>query len=206
MNSPAKEILQITRKIQALAQTGLRFGTGTFDIQRYQELRELSVKLMEQITDAPIEKIRDLFTHETGFQTPKVDIRAVVLKDNQVLLVREKADGKWSLPGGYADVNESPAAMAEKEAWEETGLKVKHNRLLAVLDTNRHDFPPLEYHFYKLVILCDYQSGELRGSDETHTAGFFAFDDLPHLSEGRTSYQMMDLLQKQIEKGGVYFD
>lgn len=201
-----KEILQIAQRIQAIAQTGMRYGTGPFDLQRYQELRELSVRLMEQITDAPIEKIRNLFTHETGFQTPKVDIRAVVLQGDQILLAREKADGKWSLPGGFADINQSPGEMAEKEVWEETGLKVKRNRLLAVVDTNRHGFPPMEYHFYKIVILCDLVSGELRGSEETYTAGFFAFDDLPPLSAGRTSYQMMALLQKQIEGGTMHFD
>ena len=161
---------------------------------------------MEQIADAPIEKIRNLFTHETGFQTPKVDIRAVVLRDYQVLLAREKADGKWSLPGGFADINQSPGEMAEKEVWEETGLKVKRKRLLAVVDTNGHGFPPLEYHFYKIVILCDYESGELRGSDETHTARFYAFDDLPELSEGRTSQQLMQLIEKQINTGLTYFD
>lgn len=201
-----KEILHIAKRIQALAQTGLRFGTGPFDIERYQELRELSVKLMEQITDAPIEKIRNLFTFETGYQTPKVDIRALVMRDGKVLMVREKADGKWSLPGGFADINISPGAMAEKEVWEETGLKVKRNRLLAVADTNLHDFPPMEYHFYKIVILCDLLSGELRGSEETYAAGFFAFDDLPPLSQGRVTRCFMQLLQKLIENEGVHLD
>ncbi len=201
-----KNILLIAKRIQAIAQTGLRFGTGPFDMQRYQELRELSVLLMDQITDAPIEKIRSLFTHEHGFQTPKVDIRAVVLKEKNVLLAREKADGKWSLPGGYADINQSPGAMAEKEVQEETGLIVKKNRLLAVVDTNLHDFPPMEYHFYKIVILCDLVSGELRGGEETYAAGFFAFDDLPPLSEGRTNNHLMKIIQDHISRGTVYFD
>ncbi len=176
------DILKIARRIQAISQTGLHYAQDVFDKQRYEELRDLSVQLAYLVTDAEINQIRDLFTNETGFQTPKIDIRTVVLCDDKILLTRERADGKWSLPGGYADINYSPSAVAEKEVFEETGLRVTANRILAVLDTDKHNFPPMEYHFYKIVILCDLLGGELRDSEETEAAGFFDFDNLPELS------------------------
>ncbi|OQY02932.1 MAG: hypothetical protein B6I20_06110 [Bacteroidetes bacterium 4572_117] len=175
--------------------TGIRFTKDDFDKQRFEELRELSVKIMAQLTDAKLEKIRGLFTDETGFQTPKVDIRAVVLNSGKILFTKENSDNKWSLPGGYADINYSPNEIAEKEVFEETGLNVKASRVLAIIDTNKHKFPPLEYHFYKIVILCDLVDGNLRGSDETVESKFFDFDKLPELSIKRNTYELIDLIK-----------
>ena len=152
------EILKIAKRIQAISQTGIRFTKDNFDNQRFEELRELSVQL---VSDAKIDKIRDLFTTESGFQTPKIDIRAVVLKDNKILLTKERSDRKWSLPDGYADIN----------------------------------YSPLEFHFYKIVVLCDLIGGQLRGSDETEDANFFNFDKLPELSVKRNTYELIDLLK-----------
>ena len=201
-----KEILKIIRRLQAIAQTGIHYSENGFDRQRYEELRELSVQLAALISDAEPEKIRNLFTGDTGFQTPKTDIRAVVLKDNKILLVRERSDGRWSLPGGFADINYSPAEVAVKEVAEETGLEVKVNRLLAVVDTDRHNFPPLEFHYYKFIILCDLIGGELRGSDETEEARFFDPDNLPELSEQRNTPELFALIRQQLEKTGTYLD
>jgi ADP-ribose pyrophosphatase YjhB (NUDIX family) len=201
-----KEILKIAKRIQSIAQAGIRFAENNFDTQRYEELRELSVLLVSQVTDAPIAKIRGLFASENGFQTPKIDIRAVVLKDNKILLTKERSDNRWAMPGGYADINYSPAAVAEKEVWEETGLVVKTNRLLAIVDTNKHNFPPLEHHFYKIIILCDLVGGELRGSDETEEARFFRFDGLPELSVKRNTSELFHLVEEQIMNGLVYMD
>jgi ADP-ribose pyrophosphatase YjhB (NUDIX family) len=201
-----KEILKIAKRIQAISQTGIRFTKDNFDKQRFEELRELSVQLVSLVSDAKVDKIRDLFTFESGFQTPKIDIRAVVLKDSKVLLTKEQSDNKWSLPGGYADVNYSPSEIAEKEVFEETGLKVKTNRILAIVDTNKHNFPPLEFHFYKIVILCDLIDGELRGSDETEETRFFDFDKLPELSVKRNTNELIDLIKLRIDNEQTYTD
>jgi len=198
--------LKIARRIQAISQAGLHYSSDVFDKQRYEELRDLSVQLAYQVTDTEINRIRDLFTNETGFQTPKIDIRTVVLRENKILLARERSDGKWSLPGGYADINYSPSAVAEKEVFEETGMRVTANRILAVIDTDRHNFPPMEYHFYKIVILCDLIGGELQGSEETSEAGFFELDNLPELSAQRNTRELFDLIRHQLVTLDTYID
>jgi ADP-ribose pyrophosphatase YjhB (NUDIX family) len=203
---PENEILKAARRVQALAQAGLHYAENEFDRQRYQELRDLSVELTAAATDREISKIRDLFTNETGFQTPKVDVRSVVIKDNKILLARERSDGGFSLPGGFADINNTPSEVAVKEVREETGLEVRTSRLLAVIDTDRHNFPPLEYHYYKLVFLCDLIGGVLCDSNETTEAGFFDFDNLPQLSEKRNTCQLFDLIRRQLNTSLTYYD
>lgn len=200
------EILKIAKRIQAIAQTGLHYTQDNFDKQRFEELRELSVSLASKVSDAEIEKIREIFTIDTGFQTPKIDIRSVVIKDDKVLLTREKVDNKWSLPGGFADINYSPSAVAVKEVLEETGLKVKVNRVLAIVDTDKHNFPPLEYHYYKIIFLCDLIDGTLRGSDETLESRFFSFDELPELSAMRNTKELFALIKEQLNIIAAYAD
>ena len=129
--------LEVAKKIQAIAQSGLEYGYDKYDLDRYQQLREISVEIMHGLTDEPVEKITNLFASEKGYQTPKVDIRGVVFRDNKLLVVKEGIDGKWTIPGGWADVCFSPFEIAEKEVWEEAGLKVKSKRLLAVLDKTK---------------------------------------------------------------------
>lgn len=129
-----------------------------------------------------------------------------MLEGNKLLLTKELSDKKWSLPGGYAEINYSPSETAEKEVFEETGIKVKTNRLLAVIDTNKHNFPPLEFHFYKIVFLCDMTGGQLRGSDETEKAYFFDFNELPELSVKRNTYELIELLKQLIDSNQTYTD
>lgn len=192
------EILRIARRVQAIAQSGIHFAGSEFDRERYEELRGLSVELAGTVCDTNPSKIRDLFTNETGFQTPKVDIRSVVLKEGKILMVREKIDGRYSMPGGFADINYSPSEVAVKEVREETGLNVRFNRVLAIVDTDRHGFPPLPYHFYKIVVLCDLIDGVLRDSIETSEAGFFDFDNLPGLSIERNTPELFELIRRQL--------
>jgi len=201
-----KEILKISRRLQSIAQAGLHYAENSFDRQRYDEIRELSVQLASHVSEAEVETIRDLFTFENGFQTPKVDIRAVVLKDGNILLSRERSDGRFSMPGGFADINYSPSEVAVKEVLEETGLNVIVSKLLAVVDTDRHNFPPLEFHYYKMVILCDLIGGELCDNDETTDAGFFSFDALPELSVQRNTPELFILIRKLLESGSAYLD
>lgn len=200
------KILKIARRLQAIAQAGLHYAENEFDRERYSELRSLSVDLAARVSDVEPGKISGLFTGETGFQTPKVDVRAVVLKEGKVLLARERCDSKFSLPGGFADINYSPAEVAVKEVREETGLNVTAERLLAVVDTDRHNFPPLEYHYYKIAILCNLTGGELSDSTETTDAGFFDFDRLPDLSEKRNTKELFTLIRRQIESNSAWFD
>jgi len=200
------EILKIARRIQAISQSGLHFAINDFDRERYEELRSLSVRLVSTICDTEPERLQNLFTNETGFQTPKVDIRSVVLKEGKILMVREKLDGRYSMPGGFADINYSPSEVAVKEVREETGLNVCFNRVLAIADTDRHGFPPLPYHFYKIVILCDLVDGVLRDSIETSEAGFFDFDNLPELSVERNTPSFLEMIRKQLESPDTYAD
>lgn len=201
-----KDILKIARRIQSIAQAGLHYSENAFDTQRYEELREISVNLASLVTETGVTRIRDLFTFENGFQTPKVDVRAVVLKEGRILLSRERSDCRFSIPGGFADINYTPSQVAVKEVLEETGLNVTVNRLLAVIDTDRHNFPPLEFHYYKLVILCDLAGGALRDNVETTEAGFFDFGDLPELSLQRNTPELFDIIQRQLKRETPYID
>jgi ADP-ribose pyrophosphatase YjhB (NUDIX family) len=200
------EILKIAKRVQAIAQAGLHFTNNPFDRERFEELREISVKLASEVTHAPIHKIQGLFTADRGFQTPKVDIRAVVLKEGQMLFVREKADNKWSLPGGFADVNFSPREVAEKEVMEEAGLEVRAIRAIAIIDCNKHHFPPAEFHYYKIIILCELIGGELRGSIETFEASFFSPDNLPELSLNRVNPEVLEIIKQAIDNLDMYCD
>lgn len=134
--------LNLTKRIQAIAQAGITYTENPYDMERFEELRTISVALMHLITDEKVEVIRDLFASQTGYQTPMVDIRAVVFHENKILLVKESADGRWALPGGWADVGYTPSEVAAKEVREEAGIEVTPNRILAIVDKKCHDHPP----------------------------------------------------------------
>nr|WP_245809603.1 NUDIX hydrolase [Cohnella massiliensis] len=179
--------LEWAKQIQAIAQTGLTYAKDVYDIERYEALRQLSVDILANYTWAGKERIRLAFAGETGYATPKTDIRAVVFRDGKILLVREKIDGAWALPGGWADIGLSPSEVAVKEVREESGYEVKPVRLLAVLDKKFHDHPPEPYHIYKLFIRCDIVGGQALSGVETSDVGFFAQDGLPELSVERNT-------------------
>ena len=144
--------LKIAQEIQSIAQAGLSYTDNKFDLERYRRLRELSVIILKEYTDTPIHKIRKLFASEEGYQTPKIDIRGVVFRNDKILMVREAIDGKWTLPGGWADIGYSPFEIAAKEILEEAGLKVTPIRLLAVFDKMKHNHPPDIFHVYNYSI------------------------------------------------------
>jgi ADP-ribose pyrophosphatase YjhB (NUDIX family) len=179
--------LSLAQRLQAIAQAGLTFTRNKYDVDRYEQLREISVEIMQEFTEAPQEKIRDLFASEKGYQTPKVDVRGVVFRENKILMVQEGIDGKWSIPGGWADVCKTPFEIAEKEVWEEAGIHVKPSRILAVLDKRKHPHPPDPWHSYKLFILCEDQGGEPKPGMETLDARFVSLNEIPVLSEERTT-------------------
>jgi ADP-ribose pyrophosphatase YjhB (NUDIX family) len=174
--------LYIAKELQSIAQAGLTYGENKYDIERYSRLREISTSILHAYTGVPHEKIRILFAGETGYQTPKVDVRGVVFRKGKVLMVQESLDGLWSLPGGWADVNYSPFEIAVKEVKEEAGIDVKALRLLAVFDKMKHPHPPDIYHVYKLFILCTDSGQPVMPGMETTAAGWFGRDEIPELS------------------------
>lgn len=179
--------LDWAKRIQALSQSGLAFSKDIYDIERYEEFRKISVEIMAAYTDLDINKIEGLFTNETGYQTPKVDVRGVVFKDGQLLMVKENLDDKWALPGGFCDIGLSPSENVVKEIKEESGYDVIPVKVIALLDKNKHPHPPEPYHFYKVFILCEIIGGEPAVGPETSQVEFFSENNLPSLSTNRNT-------------------
>lgn len=178
------------KRIQAIAQAGLTYSQSSYDQDRYQALRALSVEIMAShmdLADGDRPRLAELFASDYGYPTPRVDVRAFVVADGRILLVRERVDGRWSIPGGWADVGSSPAEMAVRETAEESGYQVEARRLLAVWVKARHNPSPYPADVYKLVVACDLVGGAAAAGSETLDVGWFAPDHLPELSVGRTT-------------------
>ena len=175
------------RRIQALAQNGLAYTEGVFDRERYTELRAIAAQMMAAYADGDPERIEGLFAREEGYATPKVDVRAAVFRGDTLLLVREREDGRWTLPGGWADVGDTPRECVEREVTEESGYRVKATKLLAVYDGSRHGHPPRLHWVYKLFFRCELLDGAPAHSSETDGVEFFSEDRIPPLSLGRAT-------------------
>lgn len=175
------------RRVQAIAQNGLTYTEGVFDRERYHELQRLAAQMGAALGDAEPERVLGLYAGQTGYATPKVDVRGVVFRDGKLLLVRERDDGRWTLPGGWADVGEAPSEAVEKEIREESGYQARAVKVLAVLDRDRHGAPPLPWAVYKLFLRCELFGGEGAHSTETDGVGWFAEDEIPPLSTGRVT-------------------
>ncbi|MEI5948066.1 NUDIX hydrolase [Bacillus albus] len=186
--------LEWAKKIQSLSQAGLTFSKDVYDIERYEELRKISAEIMGEYTDLEMEKIKNLFTNEKGYQTPKIDVRGVVFNDKKILMVREKIDDKWSLPGGFCDIGLSPSENIVKEINEESGFDVVPTKLLALLDMNKHPHPPQPYHYYKLFVQCEIIGGKARNGIETKGIDFYDEDNLPVLSLDRNTETQIKML------------
>jgi ADP-ribose pyrophosphatase YjhB (NUDIX family) len=180
-------------KLQSIAQAGLAYGENQYDLDRYQQIRSLSVEILHEYTGISHEKVRDLFASETGYQTPKVDIRASVFKGNKILMVREKIDGAWSLPGGWADVNTSVGESAVRECLEEAGAHVMPKRIIAIHLADRHYDFPYPYTIYKVFVECKLIKNNFADNTETLEAGFFAIDALPPLSAERNTRTQIEM-------------
>jgi ADP-ribose pyrophosphatase YjhB (NUDIX family) len=193
------QLLTQAQRLQALAQSGLAYANNAYDRERYEEIRAISVRLLEELTEEPFEKIVRAFASEDGYQTPKIDIRAVLFRGGQeILLVKEKVDGgRWTLPGGWADVGYTPFEVAAKETQEETGLLVEPVRLLALFDKRKHPHPPQPWYVYKAFIQCDIRGGTLsQDTAETGGARWFRQGELDNidLSVDRTTRSQLDTL------------
>lgn len=188
--------LEWVQKLQALAQNGLAYSTNPFDIERYQQIRLIAAEMIADKTHRDAGEIESLLKDQAGYATPKVDARGVVICDGRILMVQELSDGGWTLPGGWVDVGESPAAAVEREVWEESGYRVKAVKLAALFDRNLHPHPPHLFHIYKLFFLCELTGGAPQDSIETAGASFFSQDEIPPLSAGRiTTYQIQRMFE-----------
>ena len=196
--------LDWAREIQSLAQIGSTYAENDFQEERYQRLMGISAEIVSEHSNLEVAAVLENFRVQPGYATPKVDVRGAVFRDGKLLMVREKIDGGWTMPGGWADVNDYPAASAEREVWEESGFRVKTRKLIVVYDTNRVE--PMEfYHAYKLLFLCNIISGEATTSNETTDVKFFAEDQVPknlagertrprHIRDAFTAFRNPDIL------------
>jgi len=183
-------------KLQSIAQAGLAYSTDKYDIERFEEIRNLSVEILKNYSDLEIHKIKEIFAGETGYQTPKVDVRAVVFKEDKILLVREKAIKKWCMPGGWADTGLSIKENLIKESKEEAGIDVEPVRIIALMDRNRHNYPRIPLSIYKVFVECKYLSGEFIDNIETEAADYFSLNNLPELAGRKTTKEQIELCFK----------
>ena len=180
-------------ELQSIAQSGLTFSTNSYDIDRYEKIRNIVIEILHDYTEMDHKKIRELFASETGYQTPKVDIRSAVFKDNSILMVKEKADGSWSLPGGWADVNTSVRESAIRECIEEAGAVVKPKRIIAIHLGNKHNNPLFPFTIYKIFVECELIESSFKENIETFGADFFEADKLPPLSFERNNPEQIKM-------------
>lgn len=188
-------ILNFAKRLKTMAHLGLTYATNEYDTERYRELEQISLEMMNLVTGHPLELLSEYFQDKKEYITPKVDVRVVIFNEQkQILLVKEKADGKWSLPGGWADIGLSPTEVAVKEAFEETGFNVKPVKLLAVLDKRCHPHPPQLDYVYKIFIQCEISSGTNNAAFDILDIGFFEENKLPELSLDRVLPSQINLM------------
>lgn len=205
----AKKQLDVVKRIKAIAETGLVYAGDAYDKERYEELREIGLKLMAHLSREPFTKLDSFFLPQLDYPTPKVDVRGFVLNErDEILMAQESVDSKWTIPGGWADVGNTPTEVAVKEIKEETGLDTEIVRLLAVYDKQRHKHPPEPYYIYKLMFLCRVNGGELKAGFDMQGVGWFALDNLPPLSEERILENQLRHLFQMVKEDvkEVYLD
>lgn len=177
-------------ELQSLAQAGLAYGKDVYDLERYTRIREIAAEMLVEPSGLPLERVKDLFCRETGYQTPKLDSRAAIFRDGKVLLVQEN-DGRWSLPGGWVEVDLSVGENTVKEAKEEAGVDVVPERLIAVQDRARHNQPLYAYGVCKIFVLCKLLGGRFEKNSETLQSRWFGEDELPALAEEKNTAQQI---------------
>ncbi|MGT2964313.1 NUDIX hydrolase N-terminal domain-containing protein [Streptococcus acidominimus] len=168
-------------RLQALAQTGLAYSKDVYDMERFEEIRQIAAEMLLEPSGLSLERVEELFCNEAGYQTPKLDTRAAIIEGHKILLVQER-DGLWSLPGGWCDVDQSTMDNTIKEVREEAGLDVEVLRLVAVLDKTKSNPSRSAYHVTKLFYLCRSLGGQFQANSETIASAYFALDDLPALA------------------------
>lgn len=188
-----KKWLYWAKELQSIAQAGLTYSKDKYDIERFNQIRNLSVQILEEYTNIDNKKIKNLFCNETGYQTPKIDVRGAIFKENKILLVKETIDGCWSMPGGWAEVNLSIRENIIKEVKEEAGVNVNPKRIMAILDRKKYNTPPSPHGIYKIFILCDLIDGDFKSNIETEESRFFDRNNLPKLSLSRNTKDQIEI-------------
>ena len=191
--------LMWAREIQSLSQTGLAHATTDYETNRYQRLTEIAAEIVHDHTDLPKEPILRHFLAQPGYATVKVDVRGAIIRNGKILLVQERTDEHWCMPGGWADVGEFPSEMVVREVLEESGFEVVPRKVIGVYDANRGPEPMEFFHAYKIIFLCEIIDGEPRPSDETMAVDFFSFDRLPPLSVHRTNDRHLAEIQAHLK-------
>lgn len=184
--------LEWATELQSLAQAGLTYGKDIYDKERYERIREISAEIVSNYTDMSIEKVKDLFCNEVGYQTPKLDTRAAIFEDGKILLVREN-NGKWSLPGGWVDVNVSVKENTIKEVKEESGLDVSADKIIAVQDRAKHNLPVYAYGVCKVFVLCSVLGGQFVENIETTEFQYFSEFEIPELAEEKNNLEQIKM-------------
>ncbi len=192
--------LVVGRELKAIAQIGLTFSQDAFDRQRYERIRELSAALIAKGSDGDPAEVLELFRREVGYATPKVDVRGAAFREGRVLMVREVSDGGWTLPGGWADVNQTAAECVIREISEESGFQARALKLAAVHDYRRRNRLRHIDSIYKMFFICELVGGTARPSHETSDVGFFSRSELPTLSVGRTTAEQIELMFRHVER------
>lgn len=188
-----EKFLNLVMEIQGLAQAGLAYTENPYDVERYERLRKISAELLAEKSEMSFEKVKSFFCSESGYQTPKIDTRAAIIKDNKILLVHEN-NGTWSLPGGWCDVTETIKSNTEKEVREEAGLNVKATKVIALQDRNKHNPPLYAYGVCKVFVLCELLGGEFVKNIETTEIKYFSLDELPeNLAIAKTTKAQIEM-------------
>lgn len=188
------------REIQSMCQTGLAYSQSKYETMRYKRLLEIAAQIVESHTGIPEETLVKNFSAQPGYATVKVDVRGAVVRKSKILLVKERKDNRWSLPGGWADVGEHPSAMVAREVLEETGFDVNPKKVIGIYDANRSPVHLEFFHAYKIIFLCEIKGGSARASDETSDVRFFGFDDIPPLSGYRTTIRHLCDIRAHLEE------
>lgn len=191
MEEKVPDLLRWARQLFTISQAGLTYCKNEYDLERYHEIQEMATEMLASQSGLSKEAVRQSISMQYGYATPKIDVRGAIIRDGKILLIQEQADGRWAMPGGWADVGDFPAKTVEREVLEESGFVVQVNKVIAVIDANH--VAPLEfYHAYKLIFQCSILDGQPRTSHETLAVDFFDMDDLPPLSSSRTTRAMLE--------------
>jgi ADP-ribose pyrophosphatase YjhB (NUDIX family) len=191
MDEENPKLLRWARQLYTISQAGLTYCENEYDLERYHQLGEMAAEMIASQSDLSVKDVLHSFSMQSGYATPKIDVRGAVIRDGKVLLIQERADGRWAMPGGWADIGDTPAETVGREVWEESGFKVSVDKVIAVIDANH--VAPLEfYHAYKIIFLCSILEGQPQTSHETLAVGFFGPDELPPLSLARTNLTMLN--------------
>lgn len=207
MNTKSPKWIEWAREIFSLSQAGLTYSRNEFDLDRYKRLLEITAEMIESQSVLSKEAVLESFSMQAGYTTPKIDVRGAVVQDNKILLIQERMDGRWAMPGGWADLGNAPASVAEREVQEESGYRVKAEKVVAVIDANRIE--PMEfYHAFKIIFLCSLIDGEPKTSHETMAVDFFPMEALPPLSIYRTNEEMLQEVFAHVKDPNrrTYFD